>query len=116
DHVRLTVIYQTRYGRVEALERIADGIRRFAAAKGAFEKFHVTITRAWFELIESARAAHPEAHDASTLVAACPLLLDSRALLRFSSRERLESAEAKAGWVPPDARIMCAHGERRSDY
>jgi len=102
DHVRLTVIYLARHGRDNALERVAAGIRKFAAIKGAPGKFHVTITRAWVDLIESARIAHPGARDAAALTAACPLLLDSGALLRFYSRERLESAEAKGTWVAPD--------------
>ena len=102
DHVRLTIIYLTRHGREDTLQRMATGILSFATAKGSPEKFHVTITRAWVELVDSARRAHPEASDASALLAACPLLLDKHALLRFYSRERLDSADARAGWVPPD--------------
>jgi hypothetical protein len=109
DHVRLTIIYLMRHGRDQALERVSKGIRHFATVKGSPEKFHVTMTRAWLDLIESARVAHPEAHDAAALVAACPLLLDKHALLLFYSRERLESAEARAGWLPPD--LPNAHGE-----
>jgi hypothetical protein len=102
SHVRLTILYLRRYGREETHARVADGIRRFATLKGAPEKFHVTMTRAWVELIESARRAHPEIDDPGRLVAACPILLDSRALLRFYSREQLESPAAKATWMPPD--------------
>jgi hypothetical protein len=135
DHVRLGIIYLMRYGRDEALERVATGILRFATLKGSPEKFHVTITRAWIELIESARVAHPEAHDPAALMAACPLLLDREALLRFYSRERLGSSEARAGWLPPDlpdtpgeiqlgngpapgryAHIMSLDGQRRPDH
>jgi hypothetical protein len=102
DHVRLTVIYLTRHGREATLRRMATGIRSFATAKGAPEKFHATVTRAWVELVDSARRAHPAAVDAAALVAACPLLLDRHALLRFYSRERLDSPEARAGWLTPD--------------
>lgn len=102
DHVRITVIYLTRHGRDATLRRMADGILSFATAKGAPGKFHATITRAWVELVDAARRAHPEAPDAAALVAACPLLLERDALLRFYSRERLDSPEARAGWLPPD--------------
>jgi hypothetical protein len=102
SHVRLTIIYLMRYGRDDALDRVASGIQRFAGIKGAPEKFHVTMTRAWVDLIESARLAHPEIRDPAALVAACPLLLDSRALLHFYARDRLESPAAKGGWIPPD--------------
>lgn len=101
SHVRLTLLYLARYGRDDALERLLDGLRRFAAAKGHPEKFHVTMTRAWVDLIEAARCAHPELSPAA-LVAACPELLDRNALLRFYSPDRLNSAEARTDWVRPD--------------
>jgi hypothetical protein len=102
QHVRLTIIYLTRHGRDETLRKMCDGLLRFATVKGDPEKFHVTITRAWIKLIESARRAHPALHDPGALVAACPQLLDQNALLRFYSPERLNSGEARLRWLPPD--------------
>lgn len=102
QHVRLTIIYLTRHGRDETLRKMCDGLLRFATVKGDPEKFHVTITRAWINLIESARRAHPALHDPGALVAACPQLLDQNALLRFYSPERLNSGEARLRWLPPD--------------
>jgi hypothetical protein len=101
-HVRLTIVYLTRYGREETLRKMLDGLVRFATAKGQPEKFHVTITHAWIELIEAARKAHPDAADPAALVAACPELLNRDALLCFYSSELLNSAEARARWLPPD--------------
>jgi hypothetical protein len=101
SHVRLTLLYLTRYGRDETVRRLMDGLLRFATAKGHPEKFHVTMTRAWIELIESARHAHPGTEPAA-LLAARPELLDRDALLRFYSPERLNSAEARQRWLPPD--------------
>jgi hypothetical protein len=101
SHVRLTLLYLARHGRDEALRRLMDGLRRFAAAKGHPEKFHVTMTRGWVDFIEAARRQHAELSPAA-LVEACPELLDRAALLRFYSAERLHSTEARAGWVPPD--------------
>jgi hypothetical protein len=102
DHVRLTIVYLARHGREDTLNRMADGLLLFATLKGHPEKFHVTMTRAWVDLIDAARAAHPEAPDAAALVAACPQLLDPNALLRFYSAERLNSDAARGQWVPPD--------------
>ena len=102
QHVRLTIIYLARHGRDEALRRMCDGLLRFATVKGDPEKFHVTVTRAWIKLIESARRAHPGIQDPGALVAACPQLLDQNALLRFYSPERLNSGEARLRWLPPD--------------
>jgi hypothetical protein len=102
EHVRLTIVYLARHGRDETLRRMCDGLLRFATAKGHPEKFHVTLTLAWVELIEAARRANPGIHDPDALVAAYPQLLDQTALLRFYTPERLNSGEARERWLPPD--------------
>jgi len=102
DHVRLTIVYLTRHGRAETERKLFDGLRRFAIAKGVPQKFHVTMTRAWIELVEDARRQHPDARDPAALVHACPDLLDRDALLRFYSPERLMSDDARVQWVAPD--------------
>jgi hypothetical protein len=95
---------------VEAERRLFDGLRRFAAAKGVPEKFHVTMTIGWLDLIEDARRRHPEARDAAALVTACPELLNRDALLCYYTSDRLMSEDARRQWVPPDrvARIESA--------
>jgi hypothetical protein len=102
QHVRLTIVYLERHGRDTTLTLLADGLQRFAASKGHPEKFHVTMTRAWVELIVAARGAFPGARDAAALVAACPLLLERDALLRFYSADRLNSDLARSQWLAPD--------------
>jgi hypothetical protein len=102
DHVRLTIVYLTLHGRDEALRRLMVGLRRLAEAAGKPGKFHVTMTRAWVELIEAARVAAPRGAGADALVAANPGLLEPDALLRYYSRETLDSERARTGWVPPD--------------
>jgi hypothetical protein len=102
DHVRLTIIYLNRHGRDETERKLFDGLRRFASAKGMPEKFHVTTTLAWLDLVDDARRAYPGIRDAMELVTACPELLNRDALSRFYSAERLTSDEARTRWVPPD--------------
>jgi hypothetical protein len=102
DHVRLTILYLARHGRQETERRLFDGLRRFAAAKGVPEKFHVTMTIAWLDLVEDARQRNPQAADPGSLLTACPELLDRDALLRFYTRERLMSDDARQRWVAPD--------------
>ncbi len=102
DHVRLTIVYLNRHGRDETKRKLFDGLRRFAAAKGVPEKFPVTLTLAWLELVDDARRKHPEMSDASELVTACPELLNRDALAPFYSAERLTSDDARTRWVPPD--------------
>jgi hypothetical protein len=101
--VRLGLLYLERCGYDEALARLADGLLLFATVKGHPEKFHVTMTRAWLDLLEAARHAHPGATPAE-VVAAAPELLDPRALDRFYSAGRLDSDEARTSWVEPDRR------------
>jgi hypothetical protein len=102
DHVRLTILYLTRHGREETQKKLFEGLRRFAAAKGVPEKFHITMTIAWLDLVDDARRRYPDATDPSALVAACPELLKRDALARFYSPDRLLSDEARHRWVPPD--------------
>jgi hypothetical protein len=101
DHVRLALIYLERHGQIEALRRLGAGLQRFATMKGHPEKFHVTMTRAWLELVEAARAAHPNLNPAG-VVEACPGLLDVHLLRRFYSAGRLDSEVARTSWVEPD--------------
>ena len=110
DHVRLTILYLARHGRQETERRLFEGLRRFAAAKGVPEKFHVTMTVAWLDLVEDARQRYPDAGDPASLVTACPELLNRDALLRFYTSDRLMSDDARQRWVPPDraARIEAA--------
>jgi hypothetical protein len=101
SHVRLALIYLDRHGHAGALQRLLDGLLRFATAKGHPEKFHVTMTRAWLDLLDAARHAHPNLTPGA-LLDACPELLDRNALCRFYSAERLHSDEARTRWLPPD--------------
>jgi len=102
SHVRLTLIYLRRHGREEALRRMNEGLRKFVALKGVPEKFHVTLTRAWLDLLDSALRAHPAAVEPEALMHACPELLNKNALLHFYSREALGSEAARTDWTPPD--------------
>jgi hypothetical protein len=102
DHVRLTILYLARHGREETERKLFEGLRRFAAAKGVPQKFHVTMTIAWLDLVDAARRRYPETDDPTALVTVCPQLLDRDALLRFYTSERLMSEDARQRWVAPD--------------
>ena len=112
DHVRLTILYLSRYGRADTEKKLFEGLQRFASAKGVPEKFHVTMTIAWLDLVDDARRRYPEPGDSAALVAACPELLDRDALLRFYTRERLMSDQARQHWVAPDRAVRIEVAER----
>lgn len=101
DHVRLGLIYLARYDRVEALRRLGDGLLHFATLKGHPEKFHVTLTRAWLEVIDVARQAFPGL-STTEMLSACPGLLDSKLLNRFYTAGILDTETARTSWVEPD--------------
>ena len=51
DHIRLSWLYLRLYQPIEALTRVSEGIMRFAAFHGKAERYHETITWAFFFLI-----------------------------------------------------------------
>lgn len=88
-HVRVAWGLARKYGPTEGLERLSDGIRGIATRAGRPDAFHVTITRAWFQLISSVDDL--DKHRA---------LFDKGLLARYYSSERL--AAGRRDWLPPD--------------
>ncbi|MER7756493.1 hypothetical protein [Kitasatospora sp. NPDC097643] len=108
EHVRLTWLAVRRHGSAAALDLVGDGILRTATKAGAPQKFHVTMTRAWVELVghharptEDAEAAEV-ADDFDAFAARHPELLDKDLLARHYRPETLAGERAKTGWVEPD--------------
>lgn len=99
QHVRLTWLAVRRHGATAALDLIADGIRRTATDAGAPQKFHVTMTRAWVELV----AHHADdATDFEEFAARHPELLDKELLARHYRPGTLAGTQARTTWVEPD--------------
>ncbi|HVV58939.1 MAG TPA: flavin reductase family protein [Gaiellaceae bacterium] len=88
-HVRVAWLLARKYGRAEGFERLATGIQGIARRAGRPDAYHVTITRAWFELI--APVADPGHH---------PELMDKSLLGRYYSSSRL--AAGRERWLEPD--------------
>ena len=102
-HLIMALWYLRRHGRDEATVLIRDGIRRFNARHDNLNGYHETITLAWIAVIERFLGARERAAHVSSLAA--ELLNEcgeKEYLLRFYSRERLFSDEAKHEWVAPD--------------
>jgi hypothetical protein len=87
---------------------IRDGIRRHNECQENFTGYHETITLAWVAVIERFLGVRdpnvPVSVLAGELLGQCG---HKDYLLRFYSRERLFSEEARARWVPPDRREIC---------
>lgn len=109
-HLRLGWLCLRAHGFEGGVERMRGLLRHYATSLGAAEKFHETVTRAWAARMQAALEETPELGAFEAFLAAHPELLDSRMLGRHYRKETLESAAAKAGWVPPDLEPLPRHG------
>jgi hypothetical protein len=102
-HLVLALWYVRRHGRDRATVLIRDGIRRFNERHGNPTGYHETITLAWVAVIDRFLGGRdrgvPLPVLAGELLDECG---DRDYLLRFYSKDRLFSDEARGRWVPPD--------------
>lgn len=105
-HLAVGLWFVSRYGE-HALARLRAGIRRLNESHGtvnsATSGYHETVTRAYVQLL----AAHAERYGDEPIGRRFAYLLastlaDKQVLLRFYSRPRLESVDARLNWVEPD--------------
>jgi hypothetical protein len=101
-HVRVAWVY-VREGPTfdAATTRMREAIRRFAAAANAAQKYHETITVLWMRLLAEA-AGRVAPCELAELFEQCPELADKDLPLKYYSRERLFSDEARREWIAPD--------------
>jgi hypothetical protein len=102
-HVRVAWWYLRRHPFAEARTRLSAALQRFAAANGAHDKYHETITVAYLVVIAERLAVDGDgAWD--SFVARNPDLFERRPsiLERYYSAELLGSERAKREFVRPD--------------
>jgi hypothetical protein len=107
EHLELAWTYLTLYPVDEASEVMADAIRHIAQLHGAEDKYHETITRAWFCFV----AVHMQRWGADTFdefIERNAELLDRKLIEHFYSRELIFSRPAQAAWTAPDVRPLPA--------
>lgn len=102
EHVRLAWLCLRAGDFTSGLERIRTLIRAYATSLGAPGKFHETQTRAWAEHVQAVLDRAPRLESFDAFLAAFPDLRDSKLLARHYRPETLDSAPARAGWIPPD--------------
>ena len=103
-HVRVAWVYLHETASLdEALSRMRDAIRRFAAAAGVPQKYHETLTVLWMRLLAEVRAAGA-AGEVADVLQSHPALGDKDLPFQYYSRERLFSDDARAVWIEPDLR------------
>jgi hypothetical protein len=101
QHVQLTWLAVRHCGMPDAVELICQGIQRTTRYAGAPQKYHVTVSRAWVELVAH-HVAHDGTHDFEVFAARNAPLLDKRLLTRFYRSTTLARPGTRTGWVEPD--------------
>ena len=106
-HLRVGLWHALRFSDVESLDLLRGRIRAYNEATGGVNLdsagYHETITRLYIvlirEFVRSADRGRPTDDLVRELIERSG---DRRLPLRYYSRERLFSAEARLGWVEPD--------------
>ena len=103
DHVRLAFAYLDKFSVLDALGRLCVALERFAAAQGKPERYHETITYAYFFLVNE-RKAKGHFKDWEQFARDNPDLLrrEDRILNRYYEQVTLDSDLARRVFVFPD--------------
>jgi hypothetical protein len=103
DHVHLAFAYLCEYPVLQALEKFANALKRFAAARGKTQLYNETITCAYFFLIRE-RMARSESADWEEFARDNPdLLIWKEGILgRYYKEATLKSDLARAVFLFPD--------------
>ena len=103
DHVRLAFAYLSQYPVLQALEKFASALKRFASARGKSQRYNETITHAYFFLIRE-RMARSGGADWDKFARHNPDLLTWKdgILSRYYQETTLKSDLARTVFVFPD--------------
>ncbi len=103
DHVRLAFAYLCEYPPLEALDKFARALKRYAAARGKVQRYNETITHAYFFLIRERMARAPSSEWDDFAVQNSDLLVWKDGILnRYYQPATLQSELARKIFVFPD--------------
>jgi hypothetical protein len=107
DHVQLAWLYLRRFGALESLRRLSEGLARVAQARGRPQVYHETITWAYVLLIRERMARTEPVQDWQTFAQANADLLEGKdgILGRYYCKETLGSDLARRVFLFPDRAI-----------
>ena len=111
-HLTVALWYLLYHTWPDAVSLTRDGIKRFNHAHGILTTptggYHETLTLFWLKLVR--RYLHDASHSDTSLVALANNLILHYAHkdlpLRYYTRTRLFSPEARAGWIEPDLKSL----------
>ena len=105
DHVKLAFAYLQKYPVLEALGRFSAALKRFAASQGKADRYHETITFAYFFLIRERMACGKDAAwEQFALDNADLFAWESGILKRYYEESTLKSELARSTFLLPDKR------------
>lgn len=99
SHIRLTWLCLRSHDFSEASRLIIKGIKKYAAAQGASQKYHETLTRIWIQLVADAIARHPDIDNFEDFIHQASELLNKDLPLQYYSKELLNSELARQEWI-----------------
>jgi hypothetical protein len=103
DHVRLAYAYLSEYPVLQALERFAGALKRYAAARGKANLYNETITHAYFFLIRERMARSRDTDWEEFARRNSDLLVWKDGILsRYYNETTLKSDLARTVFVFPD--------------
>jgi hypothetical protein len=102
EHIHVAWLYLKSSDATRAAEQMSEGIRRFANHHGATQKYHHTLTLTWMRLVAAALVETPEGYTFEQFITAHPQLQEAKLPVKYYSKELLETAAARQGWVEPD--------------
>ena len=103
DHVRLAFAYLRQYGPLQALDKFARALQRYASARGKSQLYHETITHAYFFLIRERMArCSAEEWDYFARQNADLLVWKNGVLDRYYEESTLKSDLARNVFIFPD--------------
>jgi hypothetical protein len=108
-HLTVGIWYSLRFSEDRALYLLRHRISSFNSAVGTVNSdssgYHETLTAVWLKLIKLELKA-PVVESTELYNRIIESICDSSVPLRYYSRERLFSVEARRGWLEPDLRAF----------
>lgn len=103
DHVQLAFAYLSQHPPLQALEKFSAALKRFATARGKSQRYHETITHAYFFLIRERMARSSGAEwDEFSRHNQDLLIWKDGILSRYYQPATLQSALARTVFLFPD--------------
>jgi len=108
DHLAVAVVYLYAAEFEAAAERMRASLKRFAAHHGVSSLYHETLTRFWLHQVEMRLDRRLCLAESVSKIQ--EQLSDKELCFEYYSRERIQSQEAREGWMEPDRKQLAAAG------